>query len=1220
MALKRWWHFLLGRRRFTWVTDNNPLTYYKTQDTVSSTIGRWMYFIDQFAFTPKHLAGLSNRAADALSRRPDLCAMTHHAFAFDEELQRHFIRGYECDPDFATLYAQLSSDHPPASHYRIIDGYLLLHSRGTDLLCVPQDRRRRTRLLVCRRSKPRNRNPYGELRSMPIPREPDVSIAMDVTGPFPRDRLGHDGILTVVDRLSKYARFLPCKYYATTPELARVLHTGWICSHGVPEDIVSNRDTRFMSAFWTSLMQESDTKMKPSSARHPQTDRQTERAHQTAQMMLRTLIRPDQKDWVDLLPDIEFAYNTSLHLAIGVIPFELHHGGRKGLIFADLLLPRTTDIDATCSPASVRKYRKLLAQARANMQKAQTECSSKPTGVACHVPSAEPLLDYAEKVLARCEGDAALSGASSQCTGVLPASSGSSGGDSLLTTSERIGVVTPLSSTGPNASFPTDCELGVKGGGAMYDVGIEEDAVTSLDLHGGGGLGSQPGSVGSASCGPTALPSSGVSSGIRGTSSERDHKESVPSGIHELNLHMYRARLLMLVRNLKATKREVKLALNLIRDHMPALVLKAQLEYCRGNFRKAIKLLTTCFCGGGSPGDAASVLAGVAGAHLDKGSTAMLLSNLGCIHFRLGKHNIAAAYFVKALENYMAVGADRPLCVRSFAKDKTLHVLCNMGIQQLYLGNPLVGFRCFQESVRMFYNRPLLWLRLAECCISSHAKGLLEDRKREQGRARGREEVILRIVGEERWRQVLLPTGGLGSGGGAKAGNPDFHVAETAGEGGLPEGVGSAQGEGGRPGTGGGGVKATAAGVFPPKWSKAPPQQGQGPEEGASGPVGPGRNSCLWDVRQEPSLEYASHCLRNALTLLDQLDSTANAAAAAVALPDADSGSVGQNASACIHGGQQHQLQGMQHQQSGGSRKSTSGTVDRRAGSVAPSAESKDGEGGAVAPSVPSAVTVIASAVAVHEDERRMECSTVQQCILANLAYVELVLENPVASLAAAERLLRIQGCCPQYSFLGHMYAAEALCMLDRPTVAAEHLTTCMLEHTNSMDTTQGSNCGNVETEEENGQKWRTVEYGEASTDGSDITTGTGRRSSASSAAGGGIASSGTANAGDIPGALSGTTSHASLYVNLAAVYAMQGELLQAQQCALQALKVSPTNPLAILAVVYVELSRGRKQDALDMLKHCRNIKCLWGGVASDATSNAAGTMGLRPAAVQALS
>ncbi|GBG90017.1 hypothetical protein CBR_g50110 [Chara braunii] len=116
---------------------------------------------------------------------------------------------------------------------------------------------------------------------------------------------------------------------------------------------------------------ESGTKMKPSSARHPQTDGQTERAHQTAQMMLRTLIRPDQKDWVDRLLDIEFAYNTSVHPAIGVTPFELHHGGRKGRIFADLLLPRPADIDAACSPASVWKYRELLAQVRANMQKAQ---------------------------------------------------------------------------------------------------------------------------------------------------------------------------------------------------------------------------------------------------------------------------------------------------------------------------------------------------------------------------------------------------------------------------------------------------------------------------------------------------------------------------------------------------------------------------------------------------------------------------------------------------------------------------------------------------------------------------------------------------------------------------------------------------------------------------------------------------------------------------------
>ncbi|GBG87766.1 hypothetical protein CBR_g45922 [Chara braunii] len=378
-VLERWRHVLLGCQQFTWVTDNNPLTYYKMQDAVSTTTGRWMYFIDLFDFTSKHIPGPSNKAADALSRRADLCALVHSTFGLDEDLQQHFVNGYKSDPGFSTLYADLSSDHPPASNYPIVDGYLLLHTRGKDLLCVPQDRILRTRLLgeyhdsqlaghlgvqrtlarlrqrfhwpdiisdvnryiqscaVCHRNKGRHQLPYGELKPLPIPRELGLSIAMDVTGPFPRDRPGHDGILMVVDRLS---------------------------NHDVPEDIVNDRDTHLMSAFWTTLMVESGTSMKPSSARHPQTDGQTERAHQTVQMMFRTLISPDQKDWVDCLPDIKFAFNTSVHPAIDVTPFELHHGGQKGCIFADILLP-------ACSPASTRKYRELLAKARANMQKAQ---------------------------------------------------------------------------------------------------------------------------------------------------------------------------------------------------------------------------------------------------------------------------------------------------------------------------------------------------------------------------------------------------------------------------------------------------------------------------------------------------------------------------------------------------------------------------------------------------------------------------------------------------------------------------------------------------------------------------------------------------------------------------------------------------------------------------------------------------------------------------------
>ncbi|GBG81621.1 hypothetical protein CBR_g32613 [Chara braunii] len=99
-ALKRWRHFLLGRSQFRWVTDNNPLVFNKTQDTINSTIARWMTFIDQFDFFPDHILGKSNRFADALSRRPDHCTPVYWTFEIDDDLRDSFIRGYQADPEF----------------------------------------------------------------------------------------------------------------------------------------------------------------------------------------------------------------------------------------------------------------------------------------------------------------------------------------------------------------------------------------------------------------------------------------------------------------------------------------------------------------------------------------------------------------------------------------------------------------------------------------------------------------------------------------------------------------------------------------------------------------------------------------------------------------------------------------------------------------------------------------------------------------------------------------------------------------------------------------------------------------------------------------------------------------------------------------------------------------------------------------------------------------
>ncbi|GBG59700.1 hypothetical protein CBR_g54805 [Chara braunii] len=193
--------------------------------------------------------------------------------------------------------------------------------------------------------------------------------------PQAQDRSGWD--LTVVDRLTKFAMFLPCRYHAKAPELAEVLYAGWIRTKGYPKEIVCDRDTRFMSDFWLALIKRWGSSLKPCLARHPQTDGQTERAHQTAQVLLRTLIRPDQKDWVEWLPDVELAYNSSIHPASGMSPFEFEHGSPVTSPL-DTIIPRTAESDDHL--LFLRRMQELLVEARDQMAKTQQRMSQQANG------------------------------------------------------------------------------------------------------------------------------------------------------------------------------------------------------------------------------------------------------------------------------------------------------------------------------------------------------------------------------------------------------------------------------------------------------------------------------------------------------------------------------------------------------------------------------------------------------------------------------------------------------------------------------------------------------------------------------------------------------------------------------------------------------------------------------------------------------------------------
>ena len=107
----------------------------------------------------------------------------------------------------------------------------------------------------------------------------------------------------------QYTLFSSCKC-AYVSQIVRL--------HGVPSSIISDRDGRFTSMFWRAVHQQLGTKLKFSTAFHPQTDGQSERTIQTLEDMLRACIMDFKGAWNKRLPLIEFSYNNSYQASIGM--------------------------------------------------------------------------------------------------------------------------------------------------------------------------------------------------------------------------------------------------------------------------------------------------------------------------------------------------------------------------------------------------------------------------------------------------------------------------------------------------------------------------------------------------------------------------------------------------------------------------------------------------------------------------------------------------------------------------------------------------------------------------------------------------------------------------------------------------------------------------------------------------------------------------------------
>ncbi|KAF1316233.1 reverse transcriptase, partial [Globisporangium splendens] len=386
-ALAKFRIYLLGDRPFVIYTDHASLRTAVNSPHLSQRMARWLPFFTEYHFRVEYKPGRFNVIADALSRRPDFDPMevigqasanVVRSTTLISSLVARITSACEHDEDTRALISFLSDKSSVKrklpSHlrarvhrYRLYEGVLLYSTNDNDAqrVVVPNDEDLKMQILfecrdkpfagrlgrketyvslardfywpkqykwvrkyvraceVCQRSKPAHSS-QAPLHSLPVPSECWKSVLMDFVFGLPPDNGRRTGVLVFVDRFSKMVHLTAVSEDITAAQTARVFVDTVFRLHGMPQEIVSDRDPRFTARFWMETFALLGTKLSMSTSDHPETDGQTERVNRAVGGIVRSYAHAFL-NWSDCLPFAEFAINNSIHReAVHAKPKETH--------------------------------------------------------------------------------------------------------------------------------------------------------------------------------------------------------------------------------------------------------------------------------------------------------------------------------------------------------------------------------------------------------------------------------------------------------------------------------------------------------------------------------------------------------------------------------------------------------------------------------------------------------------------------------------------------------------------------------------------------------------------------------------------------------------------------------------------------------------------------------------------------------------------------------
>jgi hypothetical protein len=164
------------------------------------------------------------------------------------------------------------------------------------------------------------------LQPLLIPEWKWETISMDFITGLPRSTKQKDAIMVVVEKLRKVSHFIHVKSTCKEIYISNIFMKDIFRLHGMPKEIIFDKETKFTSNFWKYLFVGFETKLLLSTTYHPQIDGNIERVNQVLEYMLRMHLMHQPKKWEDYLPLVEFSYNNGYQKSLKMSPFEALYG------------------------------------------------------------------------------------------------------------------------------------------------------------------------------------------------------------------------------------------------------------------------------------------------------------------------------------------------------------------------------------------------------------------------------------------------------------------------------------------------------------------------------------------------------------------------------------------------------------------------------------------------------------------------------------------------------------------------------------------------------------------------------------------------------------------------------------------------------------------------------------------------------------------------------